>query len=61
MAAAREGGAVFLAEPGDHLGRLEDLLSAAAVCIGHRICELWTADRDFGYFPTLRTRNPLVG
>lgn len=23
--------------------------------------ELWTADRDFGRFPDLATRNPLVG
>ena len=22
--------------------------------------ELWTADRDFGRFPTLKARNPLV-
>ena len=74
MAAAQEGGAVFLAEAGDHLRRLEALVSTAgvtgprthdarvaAVCMGHGISELWTADRDFGYFPALRTRNPLVG
>ena len=33
----------------------------AAICIGHGVSELWTADRDFSYFPELRTRNPLVG
>ncbi len=33
----------------------------AALCIAHGIRELWTADRDFGRFPGLRVRNPLVG
>lgn len=33
----------------------------AAVCIAHGVTELLTADRDFGRFPRLRTRNPLVG
>lgn len=32
----------------------------AAICIGHRVEELWTCDRDFDRFPDLRTRNPLV-
>lgn len=32
----------------------------AAICLGHGVRELWTADRDFSYFPELRTRNPLV-
>jgi uncharacterized protein len=32
----------------------------AAICIGHGVSELWTADRDFSYFPELATRNPLV-
>jgi uncharacterized protein len=32
----------------------------AAICLGHGITELWTADRDFSYFPALATRNPLV-
>jgi toxin-antitoxin system PIN domain toxin len=32
----------------------------AAICIGHGVRELWTADRDFSYFPELATRNPLV-
>jgi toxin-antitoxin system PIN domain toxin len=71
--AAQAGGAVFLSEAGDHLRRLAELLDTsgasgpkvhdariAAVCLGHGISELWTADRDFGYFPALRTRNPLV-
>jgi toxin-antitoxin system PIN domain toxin len=33
----------------------------AALCIDHGVDELWTADRDFGRFPGLRTRNPLIG
>jgi len=33
----------------------------AAICLEHGVSELWTADRDFGRFPTLKTRNPLVG
>ena len=33
----------------------------AATCIAHGVSSLWTADRDFGRFPQLRTHNPLVG
>jgi toxin-antitoxin system PIN domain toxin len=32
----------------------------AAVCLFHGVTELWTADRDFGRFPSLRVRNPLL-
>lgn len=32
-----------------------------ALCLHHGISELWTADRDFGRFPGLSIRNPLVG
>lgn len=32
----------------------------AAICLGHRVTELWTCDRDFARFPDLRTRDPLV-
>lgn len=32
----------------------------AALCAEHGIQELWTADRDFARFSSLRTRNPLV-
>ena len=32
----------------------------AALCQYHGIDELWTADRDFGRFPDLATKNPLV-
>ena len=33
----------------------------AALCQIHGIEELWSADRDFGRFPGLTVRNPLVG
>jgi len=33
----------------------------AAICLVHGVRELWTVDRDFGRFPTLIIRNPLVG
>ena len=33
----------------------------AALCRHHGVRELWTADRDFGRFPGLIVRNPLVG
>lgn len=32
----------------------------AALCTLHGVQELWTLDRDFGRFPTLKVRNPLV-
>lgn len=32
----------------------------AAICSDHGVQELWTADRDFSYFPWLNTVNPLV-
>jgi toxin-antitoxin system PIN domain toxin len=63
----------FLAESDQHLATLGGLLAApgvigakvhdariAAICLDHGVDELWTADRDFSYFPALHTRNPLV-
>lgn len=32
----------------------------AACCLSLGIDELWTVDRDFSRFPTLKTRNPLM-
>jgi toxin-antitoxin system PIN domain toxin len=32
----------------------------AALCRQHGVREVWTADRDFGRFPGLPMRNPLV-
>lgn len=31
----------------------------AAICLAHRVDELWTADRDFSRFPGLTVKNPL--
>ena len=41
--------------PRVHDGRI------AAICQAHGVRELWTADRDFGRFPSLACRNPLAG
>jgi uncharacterized protein len=43
-----------LAGPVMHDGRV------AALCRDHGVAELWSADRDFGRFPALKVRNPLV-
>jgi uncharacterized protein len=64
---------VMLAEAPDHLARLTRLIVAsgvrgpkvhdariAAICLSNGVTELWTADRDFSYFPELRTRNPFL-
>ena len=62
-----------LAEEPGHWTRLAELALAgraaqamlydariASICLAHGVNELWTADRDFGRFPGLRTRNPMV-
>jgi toxin-antitoxin system PIN domain toxin len=63
----------LLGEIEDHLAELGKILLAAkihgaavhdariaAICVEHRVDELWTLDRDFSRFPGLRTTNPLV-
>lgn len=68
------GPCVAIGETSGHWDRLAGLAVAggagrtilydariAAICLAHGVEELWTADRDFSRFPTLRTRNPLVG
>ena len=32
----------------------------AALCVFQGVNELWTADRDFGRFPGVKSRNPLL-
>ncbi len=62
-----------LSEQRDHLDRLTNLLAGggvagpkvhdariAAICLSHGVSTLWTADRDFSYFPPLSTHNPLL-
>jgi len=64
---------VRLAENESYWDVLRDALSAgrvagphvhdariAALCLAHGARELWTHDRDFGRFPGLVVRNPLV-
>jgi uncharacterized protein len=67
-------GLVLLAESDDHWNELKVMIQAsrvvgpkvhdarvAALCLQHGVRELWSADRDFGRFPSLTTTNPLVG
>ncbi len=49
-----------LLEVGDVRGPRVHDAKVAALCLQHGVRELWTADRDFGRFPQLRTRNPLL-
>ncbi len=64
---------VLLSEGPGYWDELESLLAAgrvvgprihdariAALCLSNGVRELWSADRDFGRFPALRVRNPLV-
>ena len=64
---------VLLGEPHDHWPTLRRQVETgqvqgpmvhdarvAAICIGHGVHELLTADRDFSRFPSLRSRNPLL-
>ena len=64
---------VLMSEGAEHFHDLEQTVKAgrvtgprvhdarvAALCAEHGVQELWTADRDFARFPSLRTRNPLV-
>jgi toxin-antitoxin system PIN domain toxin len=64
---------VLIGEDRDYLPHLEKVLLSgkivgprvhdariAALCLEHGVQEIWTADRDFGRFSSLRARNPLV-
>jgi hypothetical protein len=64
---------VVLSESDIHFDALRDVISTsravgprvhdarvAALCLVHGVRELWSADRDFSMFPSLRVRNPLV-
>jgi toxin-antitoxin system PIN domain toxin len=48
-------------QPARAVGPLVHDARIAALCRQHGVRELWTADRDFGRFPDLPVRNPLVG
>ena len=47
-------------EAGRVMGAMTHDARIAALCRLHGIQELWTVDRDFGRFPGLKVRNPLV-
>ena len=64
---------LLLSEDEEHWSELRALLDrgriagprvhdarVAALCLAHGVRELWSADRDFGRFPTLVTANPLA-
>lgn len=61
-----------IGEGADHLVRLQELLTPdavrgprvhdariAAICLSNGVDTLWSADRDFSWFPQLRVLNPL--
>jgi uncharacterized protein len=63
----------LLGELSDYWGVLKEVASAAqvtggavhdariaAICRSHGVRELWTADRDFSRYRSLRVHNPLV-
>lgn len=49
-----------LAKSADVTGRGIHDARIAALCLEHGVRELWTADRDFSRFPSLKVANPLV-
>ncbi len=64
---------VVLSETDGHMDALRDAVLSSraagarihdarvvALCESHGVRELWTADRDFSSFPSVKTRNPLV-
>ena len=64
----------LIGESAEHLEILHECLVAAnvagarvhdariaAICLAHGVDSLWSADRDFSYFPALKVKNPLVG
>lgn len=72
-ALARADNVTFIGETPHHLEIMNDLMTEsgvrgpqvndariAAICLGNGIRELWTADRDFSWFPQLHTHNPLT-
>ncbi len=64
---------ILLSESENYWEQLRDILRSsrvsgpqvhdarvAALCLQHGVTELWTADRDFGRFPGLKVRNPML-
>ena len=72
-ALVKSPGLSLLAETDRHWGELRSLVTAgriagpkvhdariAAICLQHGVSALWSADRDFSRFPTLKVVNPLL-
>jgi uncharacterized protein len=66
-------GLVLLTETQTHWETLREIVEAArisgplihdakiaALCLQHGVSELWSADRDFSRFPSLKVVNPLL-
>ncbi len=49
-----------LATKGKVVGPMIHDARIAAICINNDVHELWTTDRDFSRFPSLKTRNPII-
>lgn len=73
-AVLEQPGVHTLGEGTDHLDLLGDLVASgkcagarvydarvAAICLSAGVDALWSADRDFSWFPALRVINPLAG
>jgi predicted nucleic acid-binding protein len=50
-----------LLETGHKVGPQVHDARIAAICLQHRVRDLWSADRDFSRFPGVKVTNPLVG
>ncbi|MEZ5277887.1 MAG: TA system VapC family ribonuclease toxin [Opitutaceae bacterium] len=48
-----------IAEKADCRGSMIHDARIAALCLHHGVDELWSVDRDFSRFPTLKLHNPL--
>ncbi len=49
-----------LIKNGEVMGPLVHDARVAALCLSHGVKELWSADRHFGRFPSLKIKNPLI-
>jgi uncharacterized protein len=45
---------------GKSIGPIVHDAHVEAICIAHGVREIWTADRDFGRFKEIRSKNPLL-
>jgi len=45
---------------GKAMGPIVHDAHVVAICLGHGVREIWTADRDFSRFKGIRAKNPLI-